>query len=227
MFMWPLSYLMFSAPQIANCTSDQSSVYPGNTMTLHCDCPGGTAWSVQQGGSIIGSGNTVTLDTTGLGFGPFKVLASCAGSDHPTTLALGIKYPPAPPAPTVSNLCSIAFERDKRRPTRVDNEARACLDDAILNLRRSSDSNLFVVGHALASEPTAALRAAQRAVNTKDYLVRAGRIDPSRIRVVVGSLDSKTAEQLLVPSGGTPFIENSKAIDEKRVKPIARYRRDY
>lgn len=226
MFIWSLVYLMFSAPQTANCTSDQSSVYPGDTITLHCDCPGGIVWS-PQGGTVIGSGNTVTLDTSGIGFGPFKVLASCLGSDHPTTLALGIKYPPAPPAPSNSNLCSIAFERDKRRPTRVDNEARACLDDAILTLKRSTDSTLIVVGHALSSEPKAALKAAQRAVNTKDYLVRDGGISASRIRVVVGSLDSNSVEQLLVPSGAVPDLEKSKPVDEKKVKPIARYRRDY
>jgi hypothetical protein len=226
MFIWPLVYLMFGAPQTAKCTSDQSSVYPGDTITLHCDCPGEIAWS-PQGGTIIGSGNTVTLDTSGLGFGPFKVLASCLGSDLPTTLTLGIKSPPAPPAPTRSNLCSIAFERDRRRPTRVDNEARACLDDVILTLKRSTDSTLIVVGHALSSDPKAALKAAQRAVNTKDYLVRDGGISATRIRVVVGSLDSNTVEQLLVPSGAVPDLENSKPVDEKKVKPIARYRRDY
>ena len=30
-------------------------------------------------------------------------------------------------------LCSINFDRDKRRPARVDNEAKACLDDVALN----------------------------------------------------------------------------------------------
>jgi hypothetical protein len=229
MIILPLVYLMFSAPQTANCTSSESSVYPGDTMTLHCDCPNGTTWSAREGGSIIGNGDTVTFDTTGLGFGPFKVFASCVGSDQSTTLALGIKSPaaPPPPAPTARSLCTIAFERDLRRPSRIDNEARACLDDVILNLKQSSDSSLVAVGHSLASEPAAAQRAAQRAVDTKDYIVRAGGIDPSRIRVVVGSLDSKTVEQLLVPSGARPDIEHTRPIDETKVIPIARYRRDY
>jgi hypothetical protein len=227
MIIWPLVYLMFSVPQTANCTSSQSSVYPGDTMTLHCDCPNGTTWSPREVGSIIGSGNTVTFDTTGIGFGPFKVFASCVGSTQSTTLALGIKYPAAPPAPTVSQLCMITFDRDLRRPSRIDNEARACLDDVILTLKRSSDSRLFVVGHALSSEPAAAQRAAQRAVDAKDYLVRAGGIDASRILVFVGSLNSKEVEQLLAPSGANPAIQNTQPIDETRVKPIARYRRDY
>ena len=59
-------------------------------------------------------------------------------------------------------------------------------------------------------------------MNTKDYLVRAGGIEPSRIRVVVGSLDSKKVEQLLIPLGARREIEHEQPIDEKKVKPIAR-----
>ncbi len=43
--------------------------------------------------------------------------------------------PPVPPAPTASSLCSVSFERDAKRPTRVDNEAKACLDDIALSCR--------------------------------------------------------------------------------------------
>jgi len=36
----------------------------------------------------------------------------------------------------------VSFERDATRPTRVDNEAKACLDDITLALQRSSDARL-------------------------------------------------------------------------------------
>jgi hypothetical protein len=45
--------------------------------------------------------------------------------------------------------------------------------------------------------------AAQRAVNTKDYLVTEKGIDASRITVYTGSGDSKKVEDYLVPSGAT------------------------
>ena len=51
-----------------------------------------------------------------------------------------------------SSLCSVSFERDAKRPTRVDNEAKACLDDVALGLQRSSDAKLALVGNEDAKE---------------------------------------------------------------------------
>ena len=36
--------------------------------------------------------------------------------------------------------------RDKKRPTRVDNEAKACLDEVALDLQRQADAKAVVVG---------------------------------------------------------------------------------
>ena len=58
-------------------------------------------------------------------------------------------------APEASSLCSISFERDAKRPQRVDNEAKACLDDITLTLQRSSDAKLVLVGNEDAKEKAA------------------------------------------------------------------------
>jgi hypothetical protein len=47
-------------------------------------------------------------------------------------------------------LCSITFEKDKKRPTRVDNEAKACLDEVALDLQKQSDATAVVVGESTA-----------------------------------------------------------------------------
>ncbi len=49
-------------------------------------------------------------------------------------------------------LCSLSFERDARRPVRVDNEAKACLDDIALKLQSSSDAKLAIVGNEASTE---------------------------------------------------------------------------
>ncbi len=38
------------------------------------------------------------------------------------------------------------FDKDKKRPTRVDNEAKACLDEVALDLQKQSDAKAVVVG---------------------------------------------------------------------------------
>ena len=45
--------------------------------------------------------------------------------------------------------------------------------------------------------------AAERAVNTKDYLVTEKGIDASRISVATGTTDGQTVEDYLVPSGAS------------------------
>jgi hypothetical protein len=122
------------------------------------------------------------------------------------------------PVPHTEALCSITFEKDKRRPARVDNEAKACLDEVALDLQKQSDAKAVVVGNANAKEKAktakeeaaAAKRkhakpvedlAVQRAVNTKDYLVTEKGIDASRISVSTGTTDGQKVEDYLVPAG--------------------------
>ena len=58
-----------------------------------------------------------------------------------------VTAPPAPPpAPQTVKECSISFARDRKRPNRVDNEAKACLDDLALALNRQADAKLVVTG---------------------------------------------------------------------------------
>ena len=66
--------------------------------------------------------------------------------------------------------------------------------------------------------------AAQRAVNTKDYLVVEKGIDASRISVATGTADEQKVENYLVPSGATfsNDVTTTTPVDETVVKPQAR-----
>jgi len=185
-------------------------------------------------GSISGTGNTATLSTAGAPAGTVTVTANVSDDKGQTasgTCSVTINAPAAP-APKTQTLCSINFDRDKRRPARVDNEAKACLDDVALNAQRSSDASVVVVGNATPDEqnpPTPkkgrkhaavpANLAAQRAVNTKDYLVKEKGIDASRIQVRTGSAGAKEVENYLVPAGATfdTDVPGTTAVDESTV----------
>jgi hypothetical protein len=118
---------------------------------------------------------------------------------------------------------------------RVDNDAKGCLDDVALNAQRASDATLVVVGntapaaevpehgrhhHAMHEENAAA----QRAVNTKDYLVTEKGIDASRISVRTGNAGTNEVENYLVPAGANfdNDVQGTTAVDETTVKAQAR-----
>jgi outer membrane protein OmpA-like peptidoglycan-associated protein len=142
---------------------------------------------------------------------------------------LTIVSPPPPLAPHTQESCSISFTNDKKRPSRVDNEAKACLDQVALSLQQQSDATLVIVGESADSSQKAPNLAAQRAVNTKDYLVREKGMDNARITVCVGSGKTDEVHSYLVPAGAnfSTDLQGTQSVDEKKVKPVSRYRHDY
>jgi hypothetical protein len=124
---------------------------------------------------------------------------------------------------------------------RVDNEAKACLDEVALSLQKQSDAKLVIVGNSdtkeRAKQQTATEKhkhvnvadpADERAVNAKDYLVTEKGIDAARISVATGTMNGQKAEDYLVPSGATfsADVAGTTLIDETTVtaqprKPLA------
>ena len=132
--------------------------------------------------------------------------------------------PPTPPAKHVVPQCSIDFNNDKQHPTRVTNEAKACLDEVAITLGQNTDNNLVIVGEAGGVGGESVAAAAQRAVNTKNYLATEKGIDPARIIVVTGTENTGAVEEYLVPPGATftSDVPNTTPVDESVVKPQVR-----
>ena len=234
----------FQPPTVA-CSANPSSVNPGDSATITT-----TATSPQNrpltysytatAGNVSGTGATATLATAGAAPGTITVTCNVAddkGNTQSATTTVNVIAPPPPPqptvaAPTTSSLCTVAFGRDKARPARVDNEAKACLDEVALALQRSSDAKLALVGNGNAKEQKmkAGKRgslAAQRAVNTKDYLVSEKGIDASRINVYTGTADDQNVTTTLVPNGATLDTSSSTPVSDTvkatpRTAPVRR-----
>ena len=231
-------------PPTVSCSANPTQVNPGDSSTITA-----TGVSPQNrpltysyqasAGSINGTGNTATLATTGAPAGTITVTCNVSddkGQTASSTTTVDVAAPPPPPAPKVQTLCSIQFNHDKRRPTRVDNDAKGCLDDVALNLQRSSDATLVVVGNS-APVPEARGRhrrhhvsaeelAAQRAVNTKNYLVTEKGIDASRISVRTDNSGQNEVQNYLVPSGANfdNDVQGTTQVNESTVKAQPRSR---
>jgi opacity protein-like surface antigen len=208
----PYTVMAFQPPTVS-CSAAPSTVHPGESAIITAvgvspqSRPLTYSYSASDG-SINGTTPSATLTTSSA---PGTVNVTCnvvddKGQTATSTTTVTVAAPAPPPAPTTQSLCSLHFDRDAKRPTRVDNEAKACLDDIALNLQRSSDAKVAVEGNSDANEKTSNRRAnnaSLRAINTKHYLVTEKGIDPSRVTIYTGSSDSKTVDMILIPSGAS------------------------
>ena len=215
-------------PPTVSCSASPTTIKPGDSATV-------TAVGVSPqnrpltynytatAGTVTGTGTTAEYSSAGAPTGAVGI--TCGVSDDKnqtasanTTITI-LAPPPPPPAPKTQALCSTSFSNDPRRPLRVDNEAKACLDQVALDLKQQADAKAVLVGESDAKEKALTDKqekyaakhkhakvedaAAQRAVNAKDYLVTEQGIDASRISVATGTTDGQTEENYLVPAGAT------------------------
>ena len=215
-------------PPTISCSANPTTVAPGGTSTITAQgvSPQNRPLTYTYSASaaqISGTGNTATLTTAGAPAGTITVTCNVQddkGQTATSTTSVNVEAPPPPPAPKTKTLCSINFDRDAKRPARVDNEAKACLDDVALNLQQSTDASAVLVGEAASNEKKPETLAAQRAVNTKAYLVTEKGIDASRISVRTGTQGNKEVENYLVPTGATfdSDVQGTTPVDEGTVK---------
>lgn len=217
-------------PPTLSCSANPTSVNPGDSATITAsgmspqNRPLTYSYSATAG-SVTGTTSTATLSTAGAA--PGTITVSCnvvddKGQTASSTTSVTVIAPPPPAAPLTSSLCSISFERDAKRSARVDNEAKACLDDIALKLQSSSDAKIAIVGNAGTSEKMGSSLAGERAVNTKEYLVTEKGIDASRVTVYTGSTDGKTVTATLIPTGATLSTSGLTTVDETAVKAVPR-----
>jgi hypothetical protein len=227
-------------PPTISCAASPNTINPGDKSTITSSAvspqnrPLTYSYSAASG-TISGTGATATFDSTGTRTGPVAITCNVSDDKGQTATAntsVTISAPYVPPIPHSQALCSITFQLAKQPPARVDNEAKACLDQVAVNLQNQADAKVVVVGESTADERapkkgrhvTEENLAAQRAVNTKEYLVTDKGIDPSRVIVAIGSTDGQTVEDYLVPAGATftNDVQGTTPVDENAIKPQAR-----
>ncbi len=133
-----------------------------------------------------------------------------------------------PLLPGVEKVCSIQFDKDAKRPARVEDSALSCIEETAKKLRDKPDLKLVLVGVADVAKDHAANEnghmretedatgldvrwedlAAYRSLNTKWYLTRYYGIDPARILPTTDeSIQGQDVTFYLVP-GAADFNHN-------------------
>jgi len=119
------------------------------------------------------------------------------------------------------------FEKNPKKPWRVDNDCKDTLDKLALRLQQMPSGKLEIVGYTDQEESVNVQQlGSQRSVNVKYYLVTDGptKSDATRIEPRDGGVKGKATHFYLVPDGalcqgqtveGTP-------VDETKVQPQSR-----
>jgi hypothetical protein len=207
------------------CSANPTTVNPGDPSTISSYV---TSLAVRKltfsysasAGQISGDKDTTQLQTGGVPPGMISVTCQVKddlGRTASATTEVTVSAPPLPPAPKAQKLCTLYFVRDQRRPARVDNEARACLDDIALTLHNQPDSRLVVLGEHDVNEPDGQMLAAERVINTRAYLSKEKGIDPSRIDIRTSATPGRDVETYLLAPGATWDQPIDEQVDETKV----------
>lgn len=210
-------------PPSVTCVADPSAVVSGTDVQIST-----TGTSPQNrrltysysssAGVVSGTGATARLSTAGLGNTTIELTCNVMddlGQKASYLAQVTVTKPAEPVIPQTQQMCSLSFTRDRKRPVRVDNEAKGCLDDIALTLNQQTDARLVMIGDASADEAPEA--AAQRVLNARQYLTQEKGIDRSRIEVRVGETSGRNVRDVLVPSGASFSEPATQPFDERTI----------
>jgi outer membrane protein OmpA-like peptidoglycan-associated protein len=197
-----------AAPTMS-CTASPSTVSAGErpTITAVVNDPSGTpityTWQANAG-QIVGNGQSIQLDTSGLAPGTYTVTGRAENGVHSAcdcSTTVTVQAPP--PAPEASKISECSFALNSAS---ADNVCKRTLDDVAVRLQSDPKAKIVLVGHAEPQERAAQKLAAQRAESAKKYLEEKKSVDTSRADVrtnTAAGKEGRLVEIILVPEGAT------------------------
>jgi outer membrane protein OmpA-like peptidoglycan-associated protein len=166
-----------------SCSADRSQVMAGerSTITAVANDQSNSTLNYQwqtNGGQIVGSGNSVQLDTSGLQAGDYAVtgrVANGAGGAADCNVTVTVQAPPPPPQASKIGSCNF-----KENSSKVDNVCKRVLDDAAVRLQNDPKASVVLVGYADSAEKSPDTLAKSRGDNSVQYLTSSKGVDASR-----------------------------------------------
>jgi outer membrane protein OmpA-like peptidoglycan-associated protein len=181
-------------------------------------------------GHLTGDAPKYTLQTAGATPGTIQV--DCTVSDdhsQRTTASASIEVRPHETARIPHKFATISFAHDAKRPSRVDNVAKAILDRYTDALAAAPDTKGVLVGYQTDAEAAIAKQhdgaadpGALRAANTKNYLSTEKGVDAARIELRSGGGKRPSVELWIVPRGEQFVQTHTTVVDESKIQPVPR-----
>ena len=220
-------------PPTASCSASPSSIAINQSANVSITAsspenrPLTYTWT-STGGQLSGNGTSATVVATNADAGNTITVTGTATDDHnlSTSCTASINVPPVQKVAEVEDWGECTFEKDPKRPWRVDNDCKDVLDKLALRIQQMPNGKVAIVGYKdqteVVNEETIG---AQRAVNVKYYMTTdelGPKVDPSRLEPRKGGTKGKAAHFYFVPQGATFTQEESVTVDESAVQGQSR-----
>jgi len=220
-------------PPTVSCSASPRSIAINQTATITITAsspesrPMTYAWTT-TGGQLSGSGTSATLVATNADAGSTITVTGTATDDHnlSTSCTASVTVPPVQKVAEVEDWGECTFEKNPKKPWRVDNDCKDVLDKLSLRVQQMPNGKVAIVGFTDQEEVVNAEQlGAQRAVNIKYYLTTdeiGPKLDPTRLEPRKGGVKGKAAHFYFVPQGATFTQEESVTVDETAVQGQSR-----
>jgi hypothetical protein len=220
-------------PPTASCSASPSSIAINQSATVNITAsspesrPLTYTWT-STGGQLSGNGTSATLTATNADAGNTITVTGTATDDHnlSTSCTASVSVPPVQQVATVEDWGECTFEKDPKRPGRVDNDCKDVLDKLALRVQQMPNGKVAIVGYTDQTEVVNADQlGSQRAVNVKYYMTTdelGPKVDPTRLEPRKGGQKGKAVHFYYVPQGATFTQEESVTVDESAVQGQSR-----
>lgn len=220
-------------PPTVSCSASPNAIAINQSATINLTAsspesrPMTYTWT-STGGQLNGSGTSATLVATNADAGTTITVTGTATDDHnlSTSCTASVTVPAVQKVAEVEDWGECTFEKNPKKPWRVDNDCKDVLDKLALRVQQMPNGKVAIVGYTDQVEVVNAEQlGSQRAVNIKYYLTTdelGPKLDPTRLEPRKGGKKGKSAKFYFVPQGATLAEEESVTVDESVVQGQSR-----
>jgi hypothetical protein len=228
-------------PPVVSCSASPATITLGSSATITMTATDPQGWPMTYswsttGGQLSDNGTTATLSASNADAGKTITVTGTATTTrtggNPVTQSSSctaqVTVPPVISCISIEDWGECTFEKNPKKPGRVDNDCKDVLDKLALRLQQNPNGKLSVVGYTDDVEVVNMKElGAQRSVNVKYYLVQdelGPKVDGSRIEPREGGTKGKATHFYFVPEGNlcSGQVVEGTPVDENAVKGQAR-----
>jgi hypothetical protein len=221
-------------PQVS-CSANPTTLAINEPATVTMTATDPQGWPLiynwtNAGGQLSGSGTSVTVTATNADAGNTITVtgtASDARANLTASCSASVNVPAIKQCVNIEDWGECTFEKNPKKPWRVDNDCKDVLDKVSLRLQQMPNGKLDIVGYTDEKESVnEQTLGSQRSVNVKYYLTTDGpsKVDAARVQPRAGSTKGKATHFYFVPEGNLcgGQLEEGTVVDESQVQPQSR-----
>jgi hypothetical protein len=222
-------------PPVVSCSASTATIAIGESATVTMTATDPQGWPLTYswtatGGQVSGSATSATVTASNADAGNTITVtgtATDARANLTASCTASVNVPAVVKCTTIEDWGECTFEKNPKKPWRVDNDCKDTLDKLSLRLQQMPNGKLDIVGYTDESESVdVQTLGGQRSVNVKYYLTTDGpnKADASRVTPRQGGAKGKATHFYFVPEGNLcgGQLEEGTVVDETAVQGQSR-----